>query len=85
MTKPRFEYGSDTLGIVLGWARTRRLAEEMAEAEQHDDPNLGQLYIDDRLARRGQPNRWLKPRASDWCIAEHKPVAPLAAADRRQP
>jgi hypothetical protein len=62
----RFEYGSETLGIVLGWAGTRRMAEDMADHEYDHDPSTGTLYIWDRRARTGQPNLWHRAPGGRW-------------------
>jgi hypothetical protein len=78
----RYEFGSASLGIVLGWTHSRRLAEELAEAEQVYDPTTGTMWLRDRQARRGRPYLWHKPPGDSWHVTALKGVGTLAADGR---
>jgi hypothetical protein len=73
----RYEFGSATLGLTLGWTHTRRLAETLAEAEQVYDPTTGTMWLRDRQARRGRPNLWHKPLGEPWQVIALKGVGTL--------
>jgi hypothetical protein len=71
----RFAYGADAFQFIAGYARTRLQAVQRAEALQQQNRNWGTVYILDRLARRGRPNRWQKPLDGPWQIMGYKPAA----------
>jgi hypothetical protein len=73
----RYEFGSATLGITLGWTHTRQLAQVLAQALQAYDPSTETMWLRDRQAKHGKPDLWHKPLGEPWQVIALKGVGTL--------